>query len=171
MLTFTIGTFFEQATAALTRGELQPIEHGKDYCPDVKITNQLYGESKSIGKSARAIIYANRAERQHRWCIKNGYRLNYYFWRHNVYASRIRGKKRLLDALAENCKEVLVVPEVDLTEFIKVSPWIINNRNPLNYQEGWRVNYAQLKALCLPKKPKIITVGKRQMRVTVYEHI
>lgn len=52
-----IGDFFEAATAAITGGVRLKTDCSADICPDIKISDRLYIESKSVGINGSLIIF------------------------------------------------------------------------------------------------------------------
>lgn len=171
MITFTVGDFFEAATEVLTGGERLPLSVGNGYCPDLKLTNSHYIECKGIGRSARAIIYADRAMRQHKWCMEQRARLTYYFWKHNARCKGSRSKGALRTKLAKHCTEVLIIPETALADLITAAPWVINKGNPKGYQLGWLIPYKDLRALCQVMQSIKVRVGSNTInKLTILQH-
>lgn len=151
MITFTVGRFFEEATAALTGGELLGLGTGRGYCPDLRLHN-AYIECKAIGRSNRAILYEDRVRRQELWAKTQNVSVLYYFWKHHAICKRRRSKDRLREVLASELDELLIIPQSAVHQaFCARPPNVINKGNPPNYQHGWTPAYRDLAALCSNK--------------------
>ncbi len=168
MLTYTVGDFFEQATAALVCGQQLPLSVGNGYCPDVKAGEDYYIESKSVGRSGRAIIYECRNRRQLLWCNKGQRYLDYFFWIHDAKLKSCRSSESVKKKLASHVSELLVIPQNLVQSLLTAPAWIINNGNPIGYRQGWQVPYNKLITLCTVKQN--ITVNFSTYRLKVVLH-
>jgi hypothetical protein len=168
LLTYTVGDFFEQATAALVCGQQLPLSVGNGYCPDVKVSEDYYIESKGVGRSRRAIIYEGRNRRQLLWCLEKKCYLDYFFWMHNAKLKGCRSQEAVRKKLVTHTSELLVISQNLVQSLLTVPAWQINSGNPVGYRFGWFIPCNKLITLCTVKQN--ITVNFSTYRLKVVLH-
>jgi hypothetical protein len=113
-----IGDFFEQATAAVTRGIRLKTDCSADICPDIKISDSVYIESKSVGINGSLIVYDSRLQKDKNF-VARGVSLYYCFWQHNFHIHDGILLRDLRDGAAKAVKSVVIVTFAELARILE----------------------------------------------------
>lgn len=156
-----MGDAFEELTAIITGGTRLKTDSTKDVCPDIKIDERTFLESKSIGCSGAVIVYESRLAKDLAFAESHGIELFYVLWRHGC---KIAEGVRLGDLRTEamnRVKGVIIIPLSDLKSILSDLPVTVLNAKhkargygSMGYNNGWRVPYSRISNR-YPKDPRI----------------
>jgi hypothetical protein len=170
------GDFFEEATHALTGAVRLKTDGSCDVCPDLKLRDKVYLESKCVGQSQSAIIYDHRFARDEKLVAHEGGEMFYCFWHHDLECNGCRTLFELRAGLATHVETLIVVKLEQLAALLKTRPIRTLNASyetrtgiPLGYGSngygrGWSFPLSLLVPLCsLP----FVVDGTRAYGVTL----
>lgn len=154
------GNFFEQATAALTGAKQHRTDARADMCPDLSL-GEDYFESKSIGCTARSILYLRRIANDSRLRKQHpDKRLYYCLWHHKSRMEGIKDKRELRKALSVTLCHCTLLPFEIVRDCIRRHPLKMLNKqyanrreaptgyNTKTYGRGWSVALTEFEDLC-----------------------
>lgn len=107
------GEFFEEAVAEACGGKRLRTDASADICPDVKIAEGLFAESKAVGRTGSVIFYEGRYLKDRDFMATTGHKIIYWFWRHQYPVLTAQSYGELRAGLAASLTE-LVIADADL---------------------------------------------------------
>lgn len=147
------GDFVEEATKQLLGGDRMTTDGMADICPDIKLSEREYLETKSVGLGRQGIIYEHIHDRTVRFIRRNRVRLSYVFWIHTLRAKDHTDLFALRREMAASIDRVIVVPFQIVSDYLKSTKLEIMNYRattrdgkPDVAMPGWRIAPKQLKA-------------------------
>lgn len=174
-----VGDWCEVATAAASGARRMKTDCNADICPDLMFDDRTYFESKAIGKTGSAIVYAHRAENDQRFCDR-GNRLFYWMWNHGTAAGEMRSIYELREGLSCTIKSLAIVEFQTLYAILKSHPLkVLNNKKKTpagarlgygspTYKHGWNVRLKIINdALCETFTGARLNVYGRSVEVPV----
>lgn len=174
------GDFAEEATAVLVGGRRHRTDGTCDYCPDVSVGHppRWFVESKSVGRTGHAIIYAHRLNKDVLFQADTRIPFCYAFWRHRVSACDFDTVSKLHDALALGLTDcvVLTLGEIErltknmstrMLNYKAVTP--VGKRNGyFKYGEGYSLTYRTLLAEATVTVERTIQCYERSVQVNLH---
>lgn len=147
---WAVGEFFEQAVADVSGGVRLKTDSRCDICPDLQFTEDLFGETKGIGKNNAVIFYECRFEKDQRFIRETGNSLIYWLWKHDCPVLEAESYNDLRDGLAARTQRLIVIDHDLLERGTQLrAPRIVNsgynaNGQPTGYGKngtgsGWTI--------------------------------
>jgi hypothetical protein len=152
------GDFFEEATGRLVAGVRLKTHGGAEVCPDVRVGDNVFVESKGAGKNGAVIVYDARMAKDIHWTAERGASLFYCIWHHNADCITDKPSMReLRRKLAISVRYVLLIPLADLAARCVPEKKRVINSKPARkgqgfggrgYRDGWSMRLADFRAGC-----------------------
>jgi len=156
------GDFYELATVALVGGQRLRTNSQYATCPDIQWRDEICFECKSVGNTNSAILYEIRVQRDIEF-VQRGYQLYYWFWHHRHQVAQSQLISELNRGLAENIREVVVIPFDAMARWLRGRPVKVMNTGQVSsrgkkvgwgsrgYGMGWGVPVSAMKELTTTK--------------------
>lgn len=155
------GDFFEELAKFALVADRIKVDSTADICPDLRIgSSNVFVESKAIGNSGQAILYANRVAKDRRF-IREGNRIVYAFWRHRFAAMGAKTIEELWRGLGASIECLSLLDERTLRGILQGRPkrrinsrymksGVRNGYGSNGYGVGWCFPYSSILAACSP---------------------
>jgi hypothetical protein len=101
------GDFYEELTAAVTRGARLKTDSRADICPDVLLGNGLFVEVKSLGRNGSVIFYEDRHVNAAKFVAESPMVL--FFWHHAASVDACGTLSELHRVLATGIKSLTIL--------------------------------------------------------------
>jgi hypothetical protein len=132
-----------------------------DICPDLRVgSSNVFVESKAIGQSGQAILYANRVAKDRRF-MREGNRIVYAFWRHRFAALKAATIEELWRGLGASVECVSLIDAATLATILRgrekrrinsryMKSGVRNGYGSNGYGVGWAFPYSEVLSACSP---------------------
>ena len=111
------GDFFEELTAACTRGTRLRTDCTADICPDVLLSNNVFVEVKAAGVSGSVIFYQDRHLNSTKFAATS--KLVLFFWHHKFKTSNALSVAELKRGLAASIQSLTILSFSTFCEALK----------------------------------------------------
>jgi len=135
------GEFFEQAVVHVTGAARLKTDATCDICPDLQQSEDLFFESKGVGRGASVILYECRVVKDQKFMQSCEKEIVYWFWHHTYPVLQATTYDNLRDNLASATRNLYVVDAGLLQESVKNRP--TRKVNSAYTSSGDRLGYGQ----------------------------
>lgn len=140
-----VGHFFEEATRILTGATPHATDGQADICPDFSHGDKSFLEVKSVSTTS-VYLFKHRIQADRKLVFSTGGRLTYVYWLHHAPAVQAKTLHDLYAMLAGSIDQVLAIPFVRLSRFLRKQPEILLHYRAFDGEKvpAYRLNRRQL---------------------------